>query len=196
MCGFVRFWLPFSLDFFSTFAMKLLFFCISFCFVFRRFLAASSLNFLFAISLQSTEYQPVFVPNMFLFCSVSLASLLLQAYIFSLQGTGFFSLRFTYFLRLRCGFVAEKTVFLFGLCSGFVRRRGGGLTCSSPVPRLFRAADFVCFKEAFLSVRPLFDTASASPPAAWSQATVSGSAGGKERAYRPASARCPGSTVP
>ena len=66
----------------------------------------------------------------------------------------------------------------------------------STVPRLFGVADFVGFKEAFLSVRPLFDTASASPPAAWSQATVSGFAGGTERAYHPASARCPGSTAP
>lgn len=48
----------------------------------------------------------------------------------------------------------------------------------------------------FLSVRSLFDRTSAIPLTAWSQATVSGSADGTERAYRPASAHCPGSTAP
>ena len=91
----------------------------------------------------------------------------------------------------------------FNLCSTVVRAGSLGrfLAASSPLSRdlsafifcsvrlLFVVADFVCFKGAFLFVRSLFDRASASPPAAWSQATVSGSAGGTERAYRPASAR-------
>ncbi len=138
-------------------------YCALSCYKTRIDLASSSLRWrIFSrFAHGSTFVQPLFVAD---FSP-------LQG-LFSRASLGLQSLLFT------CCSWRKLTCILFRFCSYFVRYRGGVLDCSSPVHgdrfRVLRLS----FKGGFLSVRSLFDRASASPPAAWSQAQIFSRPGG------------------